>query len=134
VHERGTSIGPRTRHGPLRPRSSGARRGRPPASRGRGHRRHHRGRTERVTLIEFVLDDAERENWRVHVIPTLAMCAGRAKVAEPHWCALRESVSFILTDRADGRAMAVLVREPSSDTPDHGPDPLADTTRGSGDP
>jgi len=39
-----------------------------------------------------------------------------------------------LLDRADGRAMAVLVREPSSDTPDHGPDPLADTTRGSGDP
>ncbi len=62
-----------------------------------------------VTRIEFLLDEGERDNWRLHVVPKLEACAGRAKVAEPHWCALKESVSFILADRAsDGRAEAQL--------------------------
>jgi hypothetical protein len=78
-----------------------------------------------VTRIEFVLDEGERENWRVHVAPKLDTCSGRSKVIEPHWCALRESVSFILTDRADGRAEALLsfwgepfmARSPRRDVP-----------------
>jgi hypothetical protein len=62
-----------------------------------------------VTRIEFLLDEGERDNWRTHVVPKLQACAGRAKVAEPYWCTLKESVSFILTDRAsDGRAEAQL--------------------------
>jgi hypothetical protein len=62
-----------------------------------------------VTRIEFMLDDAERDNWRMHVAPKLEACAGRAKVVEPHWCSLHESVSFILADRAsDGLAEAQL--------------------------
>jgi len=62
-----------------------------------------------VTRIEFLLDEGERESWRTHVLPKLEACAGRAKVAEPHWCTLQESVSFILADRAgDGRAEAQL--------------------------
>ncbi len=62
-----------------------------------------------VTRIEFILDEGERDNWRTHVLPKLEACAGRAKVAEPHWCTLRESVSFILADHAShGRAEAQL--------------------------
>jgi hypothetical protein len=63
----------------------------------------------RVTRIEFVLDEAERDNWRNHVAPKLLACEGREKVIEPRWCTLRESVSFILADRAsDGRTEAQL--------------------------
>jgi hypothetical protein len=62
-----------------------------------------------VTRIEFVLDEGERANWRDHVVPKLAACRGREKVVEPRWCALHESVSFILGDReADGQAEAQL--------------------------
>ncbi len=62
-----------------------------------------------VTRIEFVLDEGERTNWRDHVVPKLAECHGREKVLEPRWCALHESVSFILADRSsDGQAEAQL--------------------------
>lgn len=62
-----------------------------------------------VTRIEFVLDEGERANWRDHVVPKLAACRGREKVSEPRWCTLRESVSFILADRAsDGQSEAQL--------------------------
>lgn len=62
-----------------------------------------------VTRIAFVLDEAERANWRDHVVPKLAACRGREKVIEPLWCTLRESVSFVLADReADGQAEAQL--------------------------
>jgi hypothetical protein len=60
-----------------------------------------------VTRIEFVLDEGERSNWRDHVVPKLAGCRGREKVLEPRWCALKESVSFVLADReSDGHAEA----------------------------
>src|SRR5450759_1002697 len=51
-----------------------------------------------VTRIEFVLDEGEQSNWREHVAPKLAACRGREKVLEPRWCALKESVSFVLAD------------------------------------
>lgn len=51
----------------------------------------------RVTSIQFVLDESERDRWREHVAPKVAACSGARKVREPHWCDLRESVSFILT-------------------------------------
>jgi hypothetical protein len=62
-----------------------------------------------VHRILFVLDEGERTNWRDHVVPKLAHCAGREKVAEPHWCPMHESVSFILADReSDGQLEAQL--------------------------
>lgn len=63
-----------------------------------------------VTRIEFVLDEAERPNWRDHVIPKLMACRGHEKVLEPRWCTLKEeSVSFVLADRtAEGRPEAQL--------------------------
>jgi hypothetical protein len=62
-----------------------------------------------VTQIEFVLDEGEQANWRDHVVPKLAACRGREKVREPRWCALKESVSFVIADRtADGHAEAQL--------------------------
>jgi len=63
----------------------------------------------RVTRIEFVLDEGEQANWREHVVPKLATCRGREKVLEPRWCAMKESVSFVLADReAEGHAEAQL--------------------------
>jgi hypothetical protein len=62
-----------------------------------------------VTRVTFVLDEGERANWQLHVAPKLAACAGHGKVLDPRWCAMRESVSFILADRAaDGQPEAQL--------------------------
>jgi hypothetical protein len=62
-----------------------------------------------ITTIQFVLDEGERENWARHVAPKVAACAGAAKVQEPRWCALHESVSFILADTGEeGRPEALL--------------------------
>lgn len=63
----------------------------------------------RVTRIQFVLDEGEQANWRDHVVPKLATCRGREKVLEPRWCAMKESVSFVLADReSDGLVEAQL--------------------------
>jgi hypothetical protein len=62
----------------------------------------------RVTRIEFVLDEGEQANWRDHVVPKLATCGGREKVLEPRWCAMKESVSFVLAGEAEGHAEAQL--------------------------
>ena len=53
---------------------------------------------EAVTSVQFVLDEGERDNWARHVAPKVAACMGAAKVREPRWCTLHESVSFILAD------------------------------------
>ncbi|MGE5594584.1 MAG: hypothetical protein ACM3S1_00965 [Hyphomicrobiales bacterium] len=62
-----------------------------------------------VTSIQFILDDGERENWQQYVVPKVVERGGEAKLREPYWCELRESVSFILADmRPDGRPRAHL--------------------------
>ena len=62
-----------------------------------------------VTGIQFVLDADERSLWESQVMPKLAACSGRAKVREPRWCQLRESVSFILSETdAEGAVEAHL--------------------------
>lgn len=55
-----------------------------------------------MTSIQFVLGHGERERRQTAVPPKLASCSGREKVREPHWCDLRESVSFILTEQEPG--------------------------------
>ena len=62
-----------------------------------------------VTRIEFVLDASEQDHWREYVVPKLAACRGRDKVLEPQWCAMKETVSFVLAGReTDGRVEAQL--------------------------
>jgi hypothetical protein len=62
-----------------------------------------------VTHIEFVLDASEREHWASYVAPKLAVCRGREKVAEPRWCTMKESVSFVLAgDESEGATEAQL--------------------------
>ncbi len=51
----------------------------------------------RVTAIQFVLDESERERWVADVVPKVNACEGREKVLEPRWVKLDESVSYILT-------------------------------------
>jgi hypothetical protein len=58
-----------------------------------------------VTAIQFVLDEREQERWRADVLPKLEACAGRAKVLEPHWSRLDESVSFILSESSRSGAV-----------------------------
>jgi hypothetical protein len=63
----------------------------------------------RVTGIQFVLDESERKRWDEDVLPKVARCLGAAKVREPQWRALQESVSFILADIGeDGKTEAQL--------------------------
>jgi hypothetical protein len=61
-----------------------------------------------VTAIQFVLDESERERWDNDVMPKVAQCAGTAKVREPRWSKLDESVSFILADNDAGGTEAHL--------------------------
>ncbi len=63
----------------------------------------------RVTSIQFLLDERERERWQRDVLPKVADCAGREKVHEPLWGGVRESVSFILAGQEpDGGTQAHL--------------------------
>lgn len=57
---------------------------------------------EAVRSIQFILDHGERERWERDVAPKVAACLHGAKVREPHWCSLHESVSFILADTEPG--------------------------------
>lgn len=64
---------------------------------------------DQVRSILFVLDEGERARWTEHVAPKVAACLGGAKVLEPRWCRLHESVSFILAGAGpDGRTEALL--------------------------
>jgi hypothetical protein len=63
----------------------------------------------RVTSIQFTLDEKERSHWKEFVLPKIAACRGGEKVREPLWCALQESVSFIMSETGpEGRAEALL--------------------------
>lgn len=62
----------------------------------------------RVTSIQFVLDDDERDRWRDDVMPKVAACRGAEKVLEPHWGTVRESVSTILAETDSGEVEALL--------------------------
>jgi hypothetical protein len=62
----------------------------------------------RVASIRFTLDEGEKQNWLEIVLPKIEACGGRAKVPEPIWCKLRESVSFIMAEKADGHTELLL--------------------------
>jgi len=58
----------------------------------------------RVTAIQFVLDESERGSWAEHVLPKVRRCAGSAKVREPRWTNIDETVSVIFAGHAAGGA------------------------------
>lgn len=63
----------------------------------------------RVTGIQFVLDEGERERWAEDVLPKARACRGFEKLREPHRSRLDESVSFIASEREpSGRAEVLL--------------------------
>jgi hypothetical protein len=53
-----------------------------------------------VSSIQFLLDEHERERWERDVLPKVRVCVGHEKVQPPLWCAMQESVSFILAGQA----------------------------------
>lgn len=61
-----------------------------------------------VETIQFVLDESEQEHWETHVAPKIAACDGQDSVADPIWCDIDESISFILTERDSGGSEALL--------------------------
>jgi len=63
----------------------------------------------RITSIQFVLPERERQRWKEHVRPKLDAHADAAKVREPVWCDLDETVSCILAEQGvSGRFEALL--------------------------
>lgn len=63
----------------------------------------------RVTAIQFILDEDQRELWAQEVAPKVATCVGKDKVREPRWTTIRENVSFILSDSGpDGTTECLL--------------------------
>ena len=63
----------------------------------------------RVTAIQFILDEGEKERWREEVMPKVQACPGREKVRQPIWCTLHESVSFIRAETEPDGATEVLL-------------------------
>lgn len=49
-----------------------------------------------VRSIQFILDPKEQDRWHQAVMPKVRECTGGAKVLEPIWHELDDSVSFIL--------------------------------------
>lgn len=63
----------------------------------------------RVESIEFLSGRGERERWNRFMAPKIEACRGAAKVAEPRWRKLPETVSFILAEfEPDGATEALL--------------------------
>jgi hypothetical protein len=63
----------------------------------------------RITSIQFILDEGEKQHWLEVVLPKVTACSGHEKVRQPIWCALRESVSFITAETGpDGAAEMLL--------------------------
>ncbi len=63
----------------------------------------------RVTSIQFISDNSEKELWQSAVMPKVAACQGGNKVKEPLWRTLKEPVSFISTEAIpDGKIEALL--------------------------
>lgn len=64
---------------------------------------------DRVTGIQFVLDETERERWEQDVLPKAAATGHASRLREPRWVALKqEAVSFILADNNGGQTEAHL--------------------------
>lgn len=57
-----------------------------------------------VTSIQLILDNSQKELWQEAVQPKIEACIGHAKVREPRWRNLSQSISFILADnhQSDG--------------------------------
>ena len=55
-----------------------------------------------VTRVRFLLKPAEQNARNQHVLPKIRSCRGAEKVADPTWCDLRETVSFILAETDAG--------------------------------
>lgn len=51
-----------------------------------------------VKSIQFVSNENEQEFWNTHVRSKIEKCSGNAKVHEPRWVELPETISFILAE------------------------------------
>ncbi len=80
----------------------------------------------RVTGVQFVLDDSERDAWEREVLPKAAATGFGEKLRAPRWIPLKqEAVSFILADTDAGTTEAHLsfwgepfmARQPGFDIP-----------------
>jgi hypothetical protein len=62
-----------------------------------------------VTAIQFISNAGEHALWATMMMPKIRQCAGHAKVREPRWVSLPETLSFILADiNPEGRAEALV--------------------------
>ena len=61
-----------------------------------------------VSSILFICDEAEKALWESEVMPKVRQCRHFEKVSQPEWCALKEPVSFILSDRESGNMESLL--------------------------
>lgn len=52
----------------------------------------------RVTSIQFVLDENQKDIWETEVIPKINMGRDKEKVRPPRWTSIRESVSMIIAN------------------------------------
>lgn len=79
-----------------------------------------------VKSIEFILDASEEARWRASVLPKVRECSASAKVAEPCWTKLEESISFVIAETEPAGAVEAhlsfwgepfMARSPARDVP-----------------
>jgi hypothetical protein len=56
----------------------------------------------RVTAVQFILNEGERQRWESLVLPKVTAIRRTAKLREPIWTQLEETVSFISTETDNG--------------------------------
>jgi hypothetical protein len=56
----------------------------------------------RVTAVQFILDEGERQRWESLVLPKVGAIRRTGKLREPIWTRLEETVSFISSETDNG--------------------------------
>jgi hypothetical protein len=62
----------------------------------------------KIKTLRFVLNVTEKDRWVNDVLPKIKACAGYAKVEDPCWVNLDNRVSFIIVEKSEGKAEALI--------------------------
>jgi hypothetical protein len=62
----------------------------------------------KIKTLRFVLNVTEKDRWVSDLLPKIKACAGYAKVEEPCWVNLDNRVSFIIVEKSEGKAEALI--------------------------
>ncbi|NIQ00228.1 MAG: hypothetical protein GWM98_07170 [Nitrospinaceae bacterium] len=62
-----------------------------------------------VTSLRFTLDESQKPLWESEVLPKIEQCANARKVQSPDWVAIKDNVSFILSETGNAKERECLL-------------------------